>query len=150
MPDSIQAEALSAAVRDVLETMSFAEVAGETAGDTGSEVARIEARLLFHGQRPGKFRVAISPTVARGIAVDFLGLEDGDAIEESQVGEVVCEVANMICGSVLSRLEADLVFELTSPRLVEAAEQGGWPQEAARTFDLGRGGLTAAIRFEEV
>ncbi|HVX67697.1 MAG TPA: chemotaxis protein CheX, partial [Bryobacteraceae bacterium] len=81
---------------------------------------------------------------------NFLGAEDESGIQEEQVGEVLCELANMICGSVLSRLAGDLAFDLSHPELVAGdGDRTGWLQSAARTFELENGWLTAAIRFEE-
>ena len=125
--------------------MFFACVYDEVEGVEAA--GRIEARLGFAGQWPGEFRLGITPEAARGIAAGFLGVEDETEVSESQIGDVVCEVTNMVCGSALSRLGADMAFDLEPPRLVapdEAACQGGC---AVRTFDLGNGTLTARIRF---
>jgi hypothetical protein len=56
---------------------------------------------------------------ARSVAADFLG-EEEPALSEQQIGEVVCELANMICGSVLSRVESAITFQLATPRIVAA------------------------------
>jgi CheY-specific phosphatase CheX len=140
-------EAVAGAVRDVLETMFFTCVYGDAPGGRGDE--GLEARVLFGGQRPGEFRLAISPRAAREIAASFLGLEDERQIGEEQVRDVVCEVANMVCGSALSRLAPDLAVELKPPRLAEPGAAGNPCWQTIRTFDLGDGSLTAAIRFEQ-
>ncbi len=149
MSESAEAGALSAATRDVLETMFFTEVFGESAGPGPAPVGGLEARLHFEGQRSGDFRIAIAPGPARTIAANFLGAEDEAGVPESQVSDVACELANMICGSVLSRLAADVAFDLSHPEVTPAAdEDSGWPDGTARTFDLENGSLRAAIRFE--
>lgn len=146
MPDTMTGEALAAAVRDVLETMFFACVYGETqGGGTGG----IEARVPFGGERPGEFRLAVSPLAAREIAASFLGIDDQSQIAEEQVRDVVCEIANMVCGSALSRLVPDLAVELQPPRMAEPAADDASPPQTALTFDLGDGSLTAAMRFEK-
>ncbi len=150
MPEPVEASALSGATRDVLETMFFTEVLGETAGHAQAADHPLEARLRFAGTRPGAFRIVIAPRAARTIAANFLGSEEEAWIPDSQVGDVACELANMICGSVLSRLAADVAFDLSHPEIAtEASDQSAWPETAARTFDLENGWLTAAIRFEE-
>jgi CheY-specific phosphatase CheX len=149
MPDPVEAAALSAATRGVLETMFFTDVQGEAPGPVVSpEAAAIDARLHFSGERPGDFRVAVAPQAARTIAANFLGFDDEGGITESEVCEVAGELANMICGSALSHLAGGVAFELSHPEVGRGAGAGGWPEEAARTFDLGNGWLTAAIRFE--
>ncbi len=150
MRESIEAQALSGASRDVLETMFFTEVLGEKAGmeSPGGEPG-LEARLKFEGQRSGEFRLKIAPGAARSVAGNFLGAEDEAGMPDSQISDTICELANMVCGSALSRLAADLAFELSHPELVAAeAPANGWTETAARTFELENGWLIAAIRFE--
>jgi CheY-specific phosphatase CheX len=150
MPDSPEGQALSGAVRDVLETMFFTDVVSDKSGHAGAVMPALDAQLRFEGKRSGEFRVAIALGAARTVAGNFLGAEDEAEIPEAQVGEVICELANMICGSVLSRLAGDLAFDLSHPELLPGDGDGtGWPETAARTFELENGWLTAAIRFEE-
>jgi CheY-specific phosphatase CheX len=146
MPETIANEALANAVREVLETMFFTCVYAETPG--GECAARIEARLPFSGGRTGEFRLGISPEAARTIAAGFLGAEDESQIGATQIGDVVCEVTNMVCGSLLSRLGADLAFDLQPPALAAPGAEDGGPACRLRTFDLGSGALTAGIRFD--
>ena len=149
MPEQMRSEALSAATRGVLETMFFTGTEGERPGHAPVAGGAIEARLRFDGERPGEFRVMVAPRAARSIAANFLGLDDEAGIAEAQIGDVACELANMICGSVLSRLAGDLAFELSHPAVAQISEDtAAWPDESARTFDLENGWLTAAIRFE--
>ena len=54
-------------------------------------------------------------------AADFLGVDEGE-LTGHQVGEVVCELANMICGSVLSRMESAATFRIAPPKLADCAE----------------------------
>jgi CheY-specific phosphatase CheX len=145
MPDAAANQALASAVSEVLETMFFACVYAETAAS--EEGGRLEARLRFSGGRQGEFRLGISADAARSIAAGFLGLEESE-IGAVQVGDVVCEVTNMICGSVLSHVGADLAYDLHPPRLVEPGEAAATPPFRVRSFDLGNGTLTAGIRFE--
>jgi CheY-specific phosphatase CheX len=150
MPDSPEGAALSAATRNVLETMVFTDVSGERPGHASGSGAALDVRLRFAGERPGEFRITLAMESARAIAGNFLGLDDEGSLTESDVGEVACELANMICGSVLSHLAGDLAFDLSHPAVAaQAGDVSGWPEAAARTFDLDNGWLTAAIRFEQ-
>ncbi len=145
MRDAVAGDALADAVREVIETMFFACVYDETAG--GEEEGRLEARLRFTGGRTGEFRLGLSPRAARGIAAGFLGKDESE-IGAEELGDVVCEVTNMVCGFMLSRLGTDLAFNLEPPRLVESGAQEAAAACAVRTFDLGDGTLTAGVRFE--
>ena len=68
--------------------------------------ARYHAPSRFDGDLTGWLvYVCTDQATASSVAGDFLG-EDETALAERQVEEVVCELANMICGSVLSRVES--------------------------------------------
>lgn len=112
-------EAMSAAAADVLETMFFSPVMGEAASDASCSEPVLMARLKFSGGRSGSFTIRVSARAAATIAANFLG-EETDDPEPAQVRDVVCEMANMICGSVLSRLDREAHFDLQHPELVEA------------------------------
>jgi CheY-specific phosphatase CheX len=113
-------QALSDAAAEVLESMFFTTLMEDSETSENAPARWISARLSFHGKPPGRFGVRIPQETARKIAASFLGLEE-DAITGTQVGEVVCELANMLCGSVLSRLEKETRFELSQPE-IEAPE----------------------------
>jgi CheY-specific phosphatase CheX len=146
MNDPTEAEALSASAREVLETMFFTDVAGDTPEQGDGTPAGLVAGLRFNGERPGEFRIAVTPEAAKTIAANFLGTDE--EVPEARVAEVTCELANMICGSVLSRLERDLAFDLSHPELISGEAAAAWSAGSTRTFDLGNGRLTAGIRFE--
>lgn len=112
---------LVAAAGEVLETMFFEEVVatGENPPGTADLVA---ARVGFRGSRSGTFRLWLPGPSAERLAAGFLGLDD--AVEAAgRTGQVVSELANMVCGSVLSRLEAGSAFSLEAPAL--SGEQPG-------------------------
>jgi CheY-specific phosphatase CheX len=124
---------------EVLETMFFTAVAGDAAPED-STAPRISARLTFRGNRPGTFGVRVPRETGRRIAASFLGQEE-ESLSESQIGEVICELANMLCGSVLSRLEKDTRFELALPEI--APQDAGCPDAptACRLLELEDGTL---------
>jgi CheY-specific phosphatase CheX len=115
-------EALFAAAADVLETMFFSPVMGEATPDPSCAEPSLMACLKFSGGRSGSFTIRVSAGAAATIAANFLGEETG-APEPGQVRDVVCEMANMICGSVLSRLDREAHFDLQHPELVEACSE---------------------------
>jgi len=149
MSDPLETQALSLATRDVLETMFFIEVLSETDEPPQGSPGTLEARLRFAGERSGEFRIWLTAEAARSIATNFLGLDDENAIRDSQVGEVAAELANIICGSALSRLSCDRAFDLSHPEVGPPADDARtWSDAASRTFDLGNGWLTTILRFE--
>jgi len=122
--------------------------AGEEPRFSGNELT---ARVTFDGEPPGSLTLRVSRDAARSISADFLGAEEGE-LTEQQVGEVICELANMICGSVLSRVESAATFRLASPRLGaeegagNAGEAGG--QRAIHFAEAGGGILTVVVKTE--
>jgi CheY-specific phosphatase CheX len=116
---------------EVLETMCFVGVLGENTEPEVSDL--ISAELVFNGVPSGHFGVQVPSSTGRLIASNFLGKEAED-ITEAEVEQVVGELANMICGSVLSRVEAGARFELLHPVIVPAGE--GTPHPAAVQYTL--------------
>ena len=104
---------------EVLETMYFTTVLGSESLDTlpgnlpGSDRA-LEFSLDFVGDISGRFGVHLEPATARSLAANFLG-EPEAAISQTEVDEVTCELANMLCGSVMSRVEGEHSFSLSHP-----------------------------------
>ena len=118
MPECVpaaRAELLLAAAAEVLETMFFDEL--RAAPDVPPLDAELmAARIRFRGAPSGTFRLWIQPAAAARLAAGFLALED-DAQARERAGEVALELANIVCGSVLSRLEADAAFTLDAPEV---------------------------------
>lgn len=130
---------------EVLETMFFTAVESESTGE--SAPAEVSAELRFQGMRSGEFGVQMPLETARQIASNFLGLEE---LADQQVEQVVCELCNMLCGSVLSRLAAEARFDLQHPKM--DASNISWRERSdavGYTFSLGEGSLTIWITLRE-
>jgi CheY-specific phosphatase CheX len=137
--------ALAESVQEVLEKMFFIDALEPV--QEGTQPAGIAAELMFDGDPPGSFRLELDVQAARPVAADFLG-EDAEDLSMEQLNEVVCELANMICGSVLSRIESNATIRLSKPVIVSAAEQPQGPAGASFQAALGSGLLRAEIRME--
>lgn len=114
MPESGLNAALRDSVVDVLETMFFVRSTGDSRGEASA--GDIVARVHFEGEPSGNLTLRMSALAARSVSADFLGEEDWN-LAEHQIGEVVCELANMVCGSFLSRVESNATFRLDTPCL---------------------------------
>jgi CheY-specific phosphatase CheX len=135
------------AVREALEQMFFLVVLGrrEAAGMPTAEA--VAAELAFTGEACGVFRLALSRQTAAEATANFLG-EDPDNITGEQINAVVCEMANIICGSALSRWRDEGLFSLNSPAIVQADEE--WlPNAEACPFDMENGTLTFSVAIDE-
>jgi CheY-specific phosphatase CheX len=150
-PNEIQT-ALSAAVEEVLETMYFSAVLASAEGappSDGGVTSAITAEVRFQGSPAGRFRVSVPMKLASVVSAGFLGREETE-VSDSQAEEVVCELANMICGSVLSRLESKATFQITHPELVPPEHGVSFEGAGAtRWFDLGDGILTVSLELQQ-
>jgi len=136
--------ALASAVGDVLESMFFLDTLGE-AGEPPAGADTVKVHLSFEGDPPGCFEMRLARRAANAIAADFLG-EDAGSLTPRQSTDVTLELANMICGAVLSRIESSATFRLGAPRVV--ADIVADEETTRYTVETGSGTLTAAIRME--
>jgi len=140
--------ALSSAVSEVLERMFFLEALGE-AVEPAPEAETVTIQIAFEGDPAGSFQMRVARKAADAIAADFLG-EDPETLTCQQRTDVTLELGNMICGSVLSRMESSASFRLGSPRAVEGEEaMRSQPGDTRYTVETGSGTLTVSIRMEE-
>jgi len=138
-------QALSESLDDVLEKMFFVRSLAEPQ-DQGGEPA-VTAHLSFEGDPPGWLTLRVATAAARSVAADFLGEEESE-LSEQQIGEVVCELANMICGSVLSRVESNKTFRLGTPQLL-ASGIAVIPRTATtHAAEIGSGALAVIFNTE--
>ncbi|HWD00320.1 MAG TPA: chemotaxis protein CheX [Candidatus Sulfopaludibacter sp.] len=133
----------------VLETMFFCAVLGPAEPATGGEI--LEARVAFRGRLSGTLGVCLSESSSRLLAAGFLG-EDEESLTDAQPGQVVCELANMLCGSLVSKLESEESFDLASPELLpcgnETVAGSGASPVARQSFELEGGILTVTLHLE--
>lgn len=142
MPVSEAHQWLSQAAAEVLETMFFTTLAEEAAEPGEAEPAEpvaapcLSVRLSFRGAVSGRLGIRVPPDTGRRIAANFLGIEPAEATG-AQIEDVLCELSNMLCGSVLSRLQSESVFELLRPEI--GPPEAGWLPDhpvACRTLAL--------------
>ncbi len=138
-------EALAAAVEQVLDTMFFMTIVSHSENPPETALP-LCACLEFRGEPSGSFGVNLSESAARVITSNFLG-DEPDTVSEAQIREVVCELCNMICGAVLTRVHRDNLFELTSPELQNPERAlAAAAQATSRTFDVEDGLIQIYIK----
>jgi len=134
--------ALTKCTGRVLETMCYADPLPITGLEEGP--AFLHTELRFHGTYEGVFHLDITEEAGRSLASTFLGSDEDLARE--QLGSVICELTNMICGSMLSTLDANADIHLDAPALVaEDAPRSG--EILSRAFEIDNGQMAVAIRF---
>jgi two-component system chemotaxis response regulator CheY len=104
-------ELLRASARQVLETMFFSTVESDLPPD--SVDCGLSAWITFSGSISGRFALVLSAEAATNVANNFLGLT-GEEVDAQQEGQVVRELANMVCGRFLSHFAPDGRFDLSA------------------------------------
>jgi CheY-specific phosphatase CheX len=113
-------EVACAVTREVLETMFFATSEPVPCHHPLSGADWIAAQVRFEGSPRGDLRVMLSHDLAVIVASGFLGIEVEEVTDEKE-DQIACELANMICGAVLSRLHPDSRVSLDPPEKMVAA-----------------------------
>ena len=114
---------------DVLDSMYFTTVL-ETSHPAPPDGADAPAQsalpsseyaftLRFEGEVRGSFGLHLAENTARTLAANVLG-EDDSTLTPQDVSEVVGELTNMLCGSVVSRIEGRSKFALSHPEPIFA------------------------------
>jgi chemotaxis protein CheY-P-specific phosphatase CheC len=145
---------LSECAQQTLETMFFAApdaIFPDAARPAGELIA---ASLTFQGDPPGRFGVVLSSPLARTMAINFLGLEDDAELPPSQVNEVVGEMTNIICGAVLSELESNANFDISTPAPRRVGETEPLPDHFTGLpfgcrMELPEGSIVVSLFFED-
>ncbi|HLX42514.1 MAG TPA: chemotaxis protein CheX [Bryobacteraceae bacterium] len=122
------------ALGDVLSTMFFSDAvpvecrhaleadAWERSIEADASPAAGEwtsARVRFSGAPSGELLLMLSPGLAVVFSASFLGIDEAEVTREA-AGQVCCELSNMICGAILSRVHPDSLVALDAPELTAA------------------------------
>ncbi|HEV8039624.1 MAG TPA: chemotaxis protein CheX [Bryobacteraceae bacterium] len=102
----------------VLETMFFEEAVA-TACEHAWLPTAVTVHVSFEGSHRGEFLLSVAPDTARSIAAGFLGL-DPEELTGTQAAEVILELANILCGALMSTLWPESALSLDTPELASA------------------------------
>ncbi len=129
---------------EVLETMFFT-AAEAAACEHGRLAGAPTARIGFEGSHRGEMLLGVSVEAADPIAASFLGLE-AEELTDAQRGQVIQELANILCGALLSRLWPESTLALSSPELTGWED---WPPEGTlhRCFLIPEGMVAISVRL---
>jgi CheY-specific phosphatase CheX len=108
-------DSITEAVGRVLEMMCFSAVLGTCDSHKAQSLLALSAAVDYSGASRGTLLVGCNQAGAQALAENFLG---DDQVSGEQVPQFICELANMICGAVVSGFESDGQFVLETPRLV--------------------------------
>jgi len=138
---------LDSAAEEVLETMFYTGIFGPGTEGDGPYVA---AGVAFQGSRNGSLDVAAPESTAIALAAAFLG-EDPESVPAQQVPTVIGELANVLCGVVLGRVEEGGQFVIAPPQ-VSRLDLGNPAHnlEVRRVFELEEGTLSVGLTIDPV
>jgi hypothetical protein len=139
---------LAEATGEVLETMFFTGVYDPAQPGKAETEPRVGARVRFQGTPCGVLTLSLSEIAARALAANFLAVEPDNPLPDAESGLVVCELANMICGSLLSRVRTPEHFRLSSPELVLADRAHDAAAPPRQSLDLGEGTIDLWLALE--
>jgi CheY-specific phosphatase CheX len=146
------AEALGTSAQTVLETMFFVVPEGDAESSYLFETPLLRAGLAFRGEWRGTLELSTPLSSAKTLASSFAGVSDLEQVTEAEAGEVIRELANMVCGSTLSRLAGNKIFDMDSPKMLDAPML--WPAATStttttRALDLGFGVVAFTLKIED-
>jgi hypothetical protein len=115
------------ALAEVLATMFFSDAAPvdcqhsfqEGEGQPSLSGEWTAARVRFSGVPSGELLLMLSPGLAVVFSASFLGIDEAEVTPDA-AGQVCCELSNMVCGAILSRVHPDSLVALDLPELTAA------------------------------
>lgn len=121
------------AMMEVLETMFFEIPLDEPVQCLAAQAGdgALAATASFGGSLTGSLTVMLDGDAARSLAASFLGMDPGmeeDGPGPAELRSVVIELANVLCGATMSRMEPAGRLRIEQPVIVERtpALTGPW------------------------
>ncbi len=136
---------LDLAVEEVLEGMFFSAVIGQA--PERPPAPELAALVRFSGSREGALAAAASERTVTKLASSFLG---DDEAAEAQTRATLGELANVLCGAALGRLEPEGRFSIAEPEVCRGAEAAALLQAVpvSRCFELDEGALIVGMELD--
>lgn len=140
-------ELVNSATEEVLETMFYTGAFGP---GTEAEGAYVSAGVSFKGSRNGALDVAVPESTATALAASFLG-ESPDSVPPGQVPAVIGELANVLCGVVLGKIENGGQFVIAPPQVARQDLAAlARHLETRQIFELEEGTLSVGLTIDPV
>jgi CheY-specific phosphatase CheX len=145
---------LRASLEKTLEMMFFTMPDEVSANAERPDGNLIVVRLGFQGRPTGTLGLLVSERLAQSLAANFTGCDEDSALPPEKVTAVIGELANMVCGAVLSQIKSSESFDLESPNptLVPAGEavpEFAGSERCACRFEFVEGAMTAFFLIQE-
>ena len=99
-------EVLIESTKEVFETMVFMDIAEAADQDQEVEGWTLLSTITFKGNMEGCLSICLNVPCAQTIAMNMLGMDTTEELTEEDTCDAIGEIANMVMGSVKSRLLA--------------------------------------------
>jgi len=118
--------------KEVFESMVFLPLEPSDSTEPTPEEATLLATITFTGTLQGHLSVSCSRLAARAIAAGMLCMESADELADEDVVDAMGEIANLVMGSVKTRVQGEVAaLDLSIPSVVEGREIKSRPGEGA-------------------
>ena len=136
---------LGIATEEVIETMFYSAVFGP--GTEAAEGPYLSAEVTFTGSRSGALEVSAPQSTATVLAAAFLG-ENADSVADTQVPAIIGELANVMCGVVLGRLEQGGQFAIAPPQVSRMEGPAASHRGVRRVFEIEEGTVSIGLTLD--
>lgn len=105
--------------REVFETMIFMNISEDSSGGERIQGDTYLGTITFKGDIEGCLGVTFEEGCAKAVAANMLCLEPDAEVSEEDLADAVGEVANMVMGSVKTRLQDEIgAIEISIPSVI--------------------------------
>jgi hypothetical protein len=139
-------ENLSPCCEEVLETMFFTGILSAEVQTVCRGAGDLHASVRFEGPPDGELRVCIPHQTGSALASSFLGIVP-DEVTNADCEQVAGELANMFCGSLLSRSAPTSEFHLD---VTHEQVPNPDPCDSCVAFELPEGPLNVCVRVDRL
>jgi CheY-specific phosphatase CheX len=139
---------LAPCCEQVLETMFFTGILAVSEDAPAAMPFDISATVAFTGPPDGLLSIALSRDAAAALASSFLGV-DLQAVSATECSEVAGELANMICGALLSRATTGRMFRLAGPDLERQWDAAAHDAAVTAALELPEGNLRVRVCVDQ-
>lgn len=116
-------EVLVDSAREVFETMIFMSVEEAFDENTLSDEETITASILFKGAITGGMVINCSKDSAKQITANMLAMESGEEISDTDMFDAMNELANLVMGSVKTRIHSELGdIQVSIPSIISSTQ----------------------------
>ena len=136
-------EIIIESAKEVFETMIFMDLTETTEPDQNIEGESLLSSITFKGDLEGCLTICCSTPCAQTIAANMLGIDTDEEISEEDTCDAIGEIANMVMGSIKSRLlEVIGNLEVSIPSVVSG-------RELKNNLGDGTGNISVKVNIED-